>query len=648
MTLTRFLSLVALGAIFTLTSSAVAQTDMSPTQQAAVKLGRRVETLRQQIRVRPTVVIVPDSASYIQAISRWTLAERYPVLIDNGTDEARESIARFVRAFKPKTVLRWSASDEDRQAVWPSASADRQTSIQNTAAKTWGRDTSEALYAYWKEADFAPPGIIVASTDDPSWTAALALSAFHGQPIIWTSDKPGNPSVTYSTDAFDAFKSTITSGLDALGWPYKGLGDQIDAITICESVPSKVPTSDGKGDIALTDVIGRDETNKRFAWSSMIFGDESQSAYMAMSALFTRPMRAWLFDGYAANFAPPYAAVNAKPLFEAAKFPADFDSPPRGSLAAWRERIRNGVTAGLIHINTSGFPYWFDLTPGRGMPSDVPMLWEPAAVHFVHSYSAQYPSDRGSIAGRWLARGAYSYIGAMEEPTLGAFNPPQVFFSRLFAVMPIAAAARIDEAAPWRVNVFGDPLITLAKPVTRHDEPLTLDGAVNIEERMKEDLKEMRLADGLHALVLLGRDAQVMQIATAALREKNPAVNDQLARIVMPSIFRAGDVTAFTDYYDLMPQGVRNEPMNVDLLWQAGRQVLSGETNLSKETNTKLVGLMRDLARDNQLVEDARILAPAVKRTFGAAAVQSMLTNLLTRAKDEETRRKLNDAVLGR
>src|SRR5262245_59910925 len=74
-----------------------------------VVLGQRVLQVQHVASVCNTVVIVSDAPSYVGAIAKWTPVRKFPVLIDDGTPAARENIARFVRAFKPAHVVRWSA-----------------------------------------------------------------------------------------------------------------------------------------------------------------------------------------------------------------------------------------------------------------------------------------------------------------------------------------------------------------------------------------------------------------------------------------------------------------------------------------------------------------------------------------------------------
>lgn len=618
---------------------------MSPVTQAQIALGRRVEALRQQLKVRPTLVIVNDSAAYIRAIERWTFTERFPVLIDDGTLTAHENIARFVRAFQPETVVRWSPGPD--VPALPADGPARQQTITLAAARAWETDSVDALKTLWNEKGFAPPGVVVASIEDPAWPAALALAAAHGQPIIWVYTRPSDISAIMAEDLLAALDDAIVKDLDSVGYPWRQTGDAIDAVALCLNVPSRIPgnpdVSPGGGappnggQHALTDRIGRHADGSRWGWCAMIPGNEAESAYRAMSALFTRPTRAWLFDGYVAGFAPPYAAARAVEVLRSAGFPFDFDGPPNGGTSDWRQRIIGGINAGLIHVNTSGHAYWFELTPGRAGSRDIPALHVPALVHFIHSFSAEVVGDRNSIAGRWLAMGAYAYVGSVHEPYLTAFFPAEVFISRLMSLVPLGAAARFDNAPTWKVNIFGDPLITVAKPVARHDEPLTLDGAVSLDDQMRASLKNGDIAGGVAALALLGRDADAMRLIRAALADRLKRPSPELAVAGFMPAFRASDGPTVVRLFNALDPRIQRDPIVIDLLWQAAPLALNAPGS------DEAVATLRTRIRDSAMVDDASLLIPGIRRIFGNTGIDSMFNELIGRAKDEEVRLRLRE-----
>src|SRR6185295_15618778 len=106
------------------------------------------------------------------------------VLIDDGTPAAHENIARFVRGFRPAKVVKWTVKDAKPGGF---ESADMAT-IQSCVARAWGLPSEKAnpgdLLDQWKKDGFTPPGLVVAQPGDTAWTAALALGAGRGQPIV--------------------------------------------------------------------------------------------------------------------------------------------------------------------------------------------------------------------------------------------------------------------------------------------------------------------------------------------------------------------------------------------------------------------------------------------------------------------------------
>src|SRR5204862_39496 len=116
----------------------------------------RADSLRRGIPVIPVVAIVPDAASYVQAISTWSVSGpftaagtgsvgkgRFPVLIDDGSWRAREDIARFVRAFSPAKVVRWAApaGGGEQAGTWSPDPEKRKSIIESAAASAWNEKT---------------------------------------------------------------------------------------------------------------------------------------------------------------------------------------------------------------------------------------------------------------------------------------------------------------------------------------------------------------------------------------------------------------------------------------------------------------------------------------------------------------------------
>jgi hypothetical protein len=93
----------------------------------------------------------------------------------------------------------------------------------------------------------------------------------------------------------------------------------------------------------------------------------------------------------------------------------------------------------------------------------------------IHSFSAADLSDRQSLAGRWLAQGAFVFFGSVYEPFLIAFRPPRLVADLIEAGAPLVAGLRQGESEPfgfpWRLVYLGDPLYRPWVPRER-PEPL--------------------------------------------------------------------------------------------------------------------------------------------------------------------------------
>lgn len=598
-------------------------------------LGARVEALRRGLKTVSSVVIVSNTADYARAVASWTLDRRFPVLIDDGSAAARENIARFVRGFAPASVVRWSAAEDGL----PQEPAAFQGAIESAARRAWGANDQPELDEIWKRSQFAPFGVVVASPADPAWTAALALAAGRGQPILWIDSAPARLGDTLDDAAFESLDRRIRSGLSDLGMPFASQGDQIESVTLCLSVGTRV---NRRGEmLALTDLLCRDASGTRFAWTGVLPGDSSTAAYRAMSALFLQPRRAWLFDGYKEGFAAPYQLPPAAKAFNEGGFEVSANTPPLGGAEHWRDRSRWAVSHEFIHVNSSGNSTFFELSPGRAFAGDVPMLERPACVHFIHSFSAQQPHDANTVAGRWLAHGAYAYYGSMDEPFLGAFLPINVVAQRWLGGAPLVCAVRAEQERPWKLNYFGDPLITLGPIGARDESPVGLDGTRDVTDEMKAALREKKLAEGVAMLVMLGRDADAVKVARAsaadaALDERDRAA---IAATALTAAYREKERELFLQLFEQLPAEAQREPMTADLLWLIARE------DLDTTRDERLLGRLRATIRQPSVLEDAAALAPALKRVFGVEAARSMYGTLLQRTTDENVKKWLREAA---
>lgn len=573
----RFGLVTALSAVALLVPGALAQVpDAAPsgpkpagktvdvaTLAPSLKLGARSNLIHRQIAVRPTVVVVPDAASYVAAIAGWRITEKdpliYPVLIDDGTFAARSTIARFVRAFKPESMVRWNATGED--AKLQESVTQRKARLAEVQAAVWGAASSAELPTRWKAAGFVPPGVVIASPGDPAWPAALALATARGQPLLWL-DPPAFGELTgyIPLENFESFRGRLDAALNATALTWNALGDDVDAVTLCFTSPSRVflGEKDKRGYFALTDIVGRSSPaseRKRWAWCGQIMGSEISAAASAMSALFLIPERAWLLDGYDSTRPwNQYDAGASSDILSKTTLKVVVDDAPSGaSLATLRNRLAGspempgfGIDAGLIAVNSSGQAQWFDLKPGQGLVGDVPVLRRPAMVYMVHSFSAWSPTERSTVAGAWLERGAYAYLGSVHEPLLQGFVPTPLVMRRLLEGLPWGVAVRFDDAPAWKIAVFGDPLITFGPQGPRISGGLALPGLPprGVADELAGHLKARELARALGVLAMQGRDADAVRLILATAKDQPSALSPEFGLAGIESAFAAGDLAA--------------------------------------------------------------------------------------------------------
>lgn len=579
---------------------AAPQPDLPP----QVLLGRRAELIRANAPVIPEVVIVPDGPSYLAAVAAWKPNGRFPVLIDDGTWQAGEDIARFVRAFEPRRVVRWSGGDR-------AARGDaRRDAVERAVASAWGQEGDPAsMLDFWRAHNHVPPAIVVADGADPAWTAALALAAGRALPIAWVSLERRNVSGAMSRSDADALCAEIERACDATGLAWRALGDDLDAVALCLNAAVKIETSEREF-VATTDRVGRPaigaSAGERWAWSSQIFGTEAEAASRAMCALFLRPASAWVFDSYP-HEAPwsMYDGSEAAGVLREAGLRVTLDDAPRQGIADWRARTLRAVDAGVVLLNSKGNRDWFELSPGRAYAGDVPMLATPAIVHMVHSWSANAPRNRATVGARWLERGAYAYCGSVQEPTLPAFVPTPLVARRLALGSVWAAAVRNDGAPLWRIAVMGDPLIALGPPARRTDDAAPLEGVEDEGETTKRAAGETDYDTLVRSLWLAGRDADAAKLAAALLAERREAVTPRFARDALFPVFRAGADSTFLDLSARLAPDDAADGAARDALWFVGRRVIPQ----GGAARDQALLLLRQHARPDQLDADNAELA---------------------------------------
>ena len=608
------------------------------------KLGLRVLRATATIPVLDAVVLVPDEASFYEALAAWSLGGHFPILIE--TDDSREDVARFIRAFQPGHVYRFAVKSK-----LPREKKSRREHIQRAVRAAWDCSDDNELQQLWKsEKSPCPTGLVVMSGHDPASIAGAALAAGRGEIIAWTDTGGGSVNTNASPDKITRLGHDIRCVLESSGYGWREMGDDIDAITICLNIPGKVPAPSGKGVLALTDVVGRDENSQRFAYVGWIFADTpGEAAYRAMCALFLQPGNAFLFDGYGGGKPwSDYSVAPAAKHLSKAGLRTRMIGSPNGNISAWRQWAAEGTDAELIHVNTSGNPTYFQLAgKTQGWARDIPPLNRPALVSMIHSWSATSPDDFNTLAGRWLAHGAYAYLGSVQEPYLAAFLPPELFTRRLLSGYPWGAAARIDNARPWKIQVIGDPLFILYQnhPLRITSSKGTLPGT-EVAEQLRQAIKDRNLPEVTRDLVILGRDEDAAGLVKTVLVDETTDGKTRLAvaRSALGAVFRAGDRDLFRRAYNILPDPGKGEEnsrtvrRNRDYLW--ARTV----NNLRSATDADLVLLARNLRWKRPDLDGIR-LAEELARRDRAGEARALLNSLKTQARDEQARKRLEKAL---
>lgn len=468
------------------------------------------EALRSSREVVDVVGLVPDEAAFLEALTTWSSRSWFPILIEDP-----ELVLRFLRAFRPARIVRWPTMASGGEA------RDRRSAILAALEGAWDRAEryeSDAIRAVSPEGATGP-GIVLISERSPAWCGGVALAAGRRQPLVfWDCEQPPE-AVLSLAEALDLC-AEIAQILEQVAGPQLGLGDRADFVTLATQAPDRyqIPSGDKAGEAALDDLLGRSPlTLERLAYTGRLIGPPPRAVYQAMASLFLRPESALLFNTYPER-TPPWDAYR---MDEAAGrlgaiLPTRLVQGRRVDWAGWH-RVFDPVNAsGLVFINSSGGPDQFRLRGGRGRTADIP-LSVPAAVLAIHSFSAARPEDEKTLAGRWLANGAFVYFGAMNEPYLAAFRTPGLVAELLAAGAPWAAAVcklMVEDAtgSPWRLRVLGDPLYQIYRDPEpgRRDWLSTLDAlevlAVSGPDRREPSLMLRRCRDRAYLDAAAGRD----------------------------------------------------------------------------------------------------------------------------------------------
>ena len=594
--------------------------EINPELKVAMLLGMKTAAVQKKLPVVSQVVLVPDEATYLDEIAHWSPENRWPVLFNQ-----EPFTSQFIRAFAPKKI--WI-----RESV--GKLNDIANSMQRTVAKAWGGKTTveEAL----QQLRFPPLGAVLTSPSDPARTAAVALAAGRGQLLLFMKNNWGDPTKTMDASTTSDLVSEVSSALNKTGLPYTSMGDAIDALTICMSLPARVDCIYARENpVAVSDVIGRDENGKRFAWTGWIFGSKSKSAYMAMCSLFLERDNYWFCNTY-----PNSGAWNAYSTNGIADVLSKYGIQSEtidGTLTALQAAEVDGISADVLYFTTKGNQDFLEMSDVRTAPTWLPLLNTPATLYFLHSWSLKNPTLRDTVGGTWLSRGVYAYIGSSHEPMLQAFVPPAEVMRRTVSSIPLLPAARWSSnegsrSKVWRVNTIGDPLMLcppksamarIILPPINSDSYADAAIIASTKMRLASNVKnEEAYASAISSVILLGNDEMVVSLWTVAMSEN--VRGRAMAKAALPALFRQGALNYFLHAFEMLDTPNRLEK---DMLWQLG-----------STSNTTPLQLLIDNLRGPYKADDLLVIADRIVSQRGTAALQNCITGLLTTSKGRTER----------
>jgi len=441
------------------------------------------------------VYIVPDLGTYLYAISLWDNEVRFPIFLGEG---------RFLDIF-----LKGYPGAELKRLEHKEVGTVKQKLVYRALYAAWGPETlddapskvsRDDLKARLEALGVVPQGIVVTSLRDAEFAGGLALAAGHKQPLVFHrsrlkrslelgASKNSAPELTK-----ESLRKQFLKEVKEWGYPYEGLGEGIDYITLALSVRhtyrlqrANLPKDPAWG-YSMTDSIGRltasglVEVEKPggpkkgepavYAYCGLLIEAAPQMAlYQAMASLFAETPRALYYHMWGRihglEGVKGYQVLRTK----VNTVNRDRREAPRVSLEQWNRLMGGGHGFGFIHVAATGTAYVWSGTHVEDIPEG-----RPCAVYFAQSGSAGNPALTDTIAGRWLLNGAYVYYGAASEPYAPSFNAAQTVAQTLVAGGTYGEAFQRKDTLPepfrrpWRLVYVGDPL---ARPrfVEDPDEP---------------------------------------------------------------------------------------------------------------------------------------------------------------------------------
>ena len=617
-----------------------------------VMLGMRVAAAEANRPVAPVVVLVPDAATYLREIGRWSPNAQWPVLIED-----TKFAPMFIRAFKPSRIVRVPSADP-----LPGDRKKREEAMRSVAARAWGAIGKETSAEVFARIGWQPPGVVITDTGDPAWPAGLALAAARGLPLQFLYGKFGSPNSVLDARRTSAFVLELQSIVSSMGYPWRELGDTIDAVAICKSISGRTslepeglarsPYAEKmKGSYALMDMICRDANGLRWAFGGWIWGNEIRSSYMAMCSIFLQRSNILFFNGYAqSRDRELYSLSEAALQADAVGFKTSVFQGEQGSLRSWLNLNRGGLAVDVLFANSSGRPEFFDLaTNTRGHAVDVPILNTPLATQFIHSFSLQRPTSIDTVGGRLLDHGVYAYVGSVEEPYLGAFIPPALYMKRIINFVPFLVAGRMwtgPFSKVWRITSIGDPLMLLQPPPKRVIKAVEFpvpQGAIDVQVEVQELLSNLKedpseTPASINGLVLIGRDDIAVEVWKTMCGPSQIETATVAAPLALGPLFRTRSFNEFIRAYDRLPRSLRNMEAR-DMLWHLAMP------RLASLNDPNQIMLLASSLRGSDVSVDLSRLMPHLDRVLGPGAGRAAVQRQLDSSANDVYQKKLKQLL---
>ena len=603
------------------------------------------------------VVLVPNAATFIDELSRWSTEAKWPILFEDDF-----YAPMFIRAYRPDAVFRRASV-----GTLPEDMTARRTLIDRTVANSWRVEkTFGVSYAdVMGDRGFKPMGAVVTSLKDPAWVGGIALAAARGLDIFYIDEDLGQPGDILSDARTRELMDRIERMVRRSGTEYTEVGDRFDFLTVCRTMaartnvdiggalPDRLPPAIRNGPKAITDVIGRHLDGRRWAFTGWILGSQRSSLYAAMCSFFLPRTTVWLGDSYQHEEGrDAYQMGRTAIMYEQHDYEVELhENLTRSSFQA---ATSTGIDADQIYMNSSGNADFFDLGPDRCSPYDVPVLDRPAFLYLIHSWSMKTPDDPNTIGGRWMRNGAYAAYASSHEPLLSAFRPAYEVARRIISLIPLGPSVRLWEGeAPlsvaWRVNLFGDPMMLSggAKDAGRPLAPIDGGSAENLNEAARKAMERAldapsddAFAETIRLFILINLDGLARDLWARAV--KDGAGGPETARVALPPLFRGGDRTAFLEAWSVCfadRDAVRPNQRELDMLWS-----LVGPT-LAQEVDPETIELMTNAIRRRYPSGDMQRLAPALDRTGGRQAVRTTLRRIRQTAANQREKKAIDQLL---